>query len=79
MSIADTISAICGGLVSGITDIGTGIASGVKEFVTGLMYDTSGSTTTLSSFMVVVVVFASVALAVGITTLIFNWIKNLGA
>lgn len=79
MTIAQTVQAICEGLVSGIASIATGIASGVKDFVTGLMYTTSGNTTELSSFMAVVVVFGAVALAIAITTLVFNWIKNLGA
>lgn len=79
MTIAETIEEICGGLVSGISYIGSGLATGVKEFITSLLYTTSGDTTELSSFVVFVVVSASIALAVGITTKIFNWIQNLGA
>lgn len=78
MTIAETVREICEGLVSGITYIGTGIASGVKSFVTGLMYEGTGESAHLSSFMAFVVITGSVALAVGLTTLIFNWIKNLG-
>lgn len=79
MTIAQTIEEICEGLVSGIGGIGGGLATGVKDFVTGLLYTTDGTTTQLSSFVVFVVVSASIALAIGITTKIFNWIQNLGA
>lgn len=79
MTIAQTVQAICEGLVSGISSIATGIATGVKGFVTGLLYEGTGENQALSSFMSIVVVFGAVALAVAITTLVFNWIKNLGA
>lgn len=79
MTITQAVTAICTGLVSGISSIATGVASGVKGFVTGLMYEGTGDSAQLSSFMSVVVVFGAIALATTITTLVFNWIKNLGA
>lgn len=77
MSLGDTVQAICEGLVSGIQYIASGVASGVKAFVTALIYN--DEQTALSSFMSIIVVFGAVALAIAITTLVFNWIKNLGA
>ena len=77
MSIADLVEEIVGGLTSGLIDFGTGFASGIKSFVSNLLFDTSGSTTTTSSFTKVLVVGGSVALSVGATTLIFHFIQHL--
>ena len=43
-----------------------------------LEVDAQGAITGLSTFGGVVAIFGGIALAVGITTLIFNWIRSIG-
>ena len=67
-------------LVGGIKELATGIGSGVNGFVQDLFLtvDAQGTITGLSTFGGVVAIFGGVALATGITTLIFNWIRSIG-
>lgn len=67
-------------LTSGITKLGTGIGSGVNNFVQDLFLEMSetGDVVGLSTFGGVSAIFAGVGLAVGLTTLVFNWIRSLG-
>lgn len=65
-------------LVGGISGIAKGIGDGVNQFVGDLFLNTAGSETTLSTFGGVVAVFGGVGLAIGLTTLIFNWIRSIG-
>lgn len=70
-------------LVAGITELGAGIGSGISEFAQALAFTTTGegsnATTTLSVFFVLVIVFAGVSLAIGLTRLVFGWLESLGA
>ena len=67
-------------LVGGVTDLATGIGTGVNGFVKDLFLevDAQGAITGLSTFGGVIAIFGGIALAVGITTLIFNWIRSIG-
>lgn len=67
-------------LVSGITELGAGIGSGVNNFVQDLFLEVgeSGAIEGLSTFGGVAAIFGGIGLAVGLTTLIFNWIRSLG-
>lgn len=67
-------------LVGGLKSLGGGIGSGVNEYVSDLFLeiDASGNIVGLSMFGGVAAIFGGVALAVGLTTLIFNWIRSLG-
>jgi hypothetical protein len=67
-------------LVSGITELGTGIGTGVNNFVQDLFLEvgTDGAVEGLSTFGGVAAIFGGIGLAVGLTTLIFNWIRSLG-
>lgn len=65
-------------LVGGISGIAQGIGSGVNQFVGDLFLNQEGAQTTLSTFGGVVAVFGGVGLAIGLTTLIFNWIRSIG-
>lgn len=65
-------------LVAGLTQLGTGIGSGIANFATALAFSGTGENQTLSVYFVLVIVFAGVALAVGLTTRIFNWLSSLG-
>lgn len=67
-------------LVGGVTDMATGIGTGVNGFVKDLFLevDAQGAITGLSTFGGVIAIFGGIALAVGITTLIFHWIRSIG-
>lgn len=66
-------------LVGGISGIATGIGSGVNGFVEDLFLTVAdGQVTGLSTFGGVVAIFGGISLAVGITTLIFNWVRSIG-
>lgn len=67
-------------LVGGISELAKGIGTGVNGFVKDLLLvtESNGTVTGLSTFGGVVAIFGGIALAVGITTLIFNWIRSIG-
>lgn len=67
-------------LVGGISGIASGIGTGVNGFVQDLFLTvgTDGAITGLSTFGATVAVFGGISLAVGLTTLVFNWIRNIG-
>ena len=69
-------------LVAGITQLGAGIGAGISNFAQSLAFVTVGTgadaTTEMSVYFVLVLVFAAVALGIGLTTKIFNWLSSLG-
>ena len=67
-------------LVGGVADMANGIGTGVNGFVKDLFLevDAQGAVTGLSTFGGVIAIFGGIALATGITTLIFNWIRSIG-
>lgn len=67
-------------LIGGISGIASGIGEGVNGYVQDLFLTVGadGAVTGLSTFGGVVAVFGGISLAVGLTTLIFNWIRNIG-
>lgn len=79
-TMGDILSDFIKLLVGGISDLATGIGSGVNGFVKDLFLevDAQGAITGLSTFGGVIAIFGGIALAVGITTLIFNWIRSIG-
>lgn len=69
-------------LVGAIVDLAEGIASGVVAMVTGLFLktdSTTGAVTGLSVVGGVIGIFGGIALAVGITRRVYQWIMSLGA
>lgn len=68
-------------LGDGIVTLAEKIAAGANQMVTEAFLTTDATThavTGLSAFGGVVAIFGGVALAIGFTTLIFNWIMSLG-
>lgn len=67
-------------LVGGISELAKGIGSGVNGFVKDLFLevDAQGAISGLSTFGGVVAIFGGIALATGITTLIFRWVRSIG-
>lgn len=65
-------------LVAGITNLASGIGSGLNSMVSGLFVTTTDGVSSLSAFGSIVAVFGGIALAVGLTTLVTRWIMSLG-
>lgn len=65
-------------LVGGITQMASGIGSGLTSLVSNIFLDTSGTTTQLSVFGGIIVVFAGIALAVGLCRWVVNFLTSLG-
>lgn len=65
-------------LVSGISQMATGIGTGLQALVGAIFLDTSGSTPVLSTFGGIIVVFAGIALAVGLCRWVVNFLTSLG-
>lgn len=78
--MATVLSQFMAILVGGITELATGIASGVAAMATALFCETSdaGAITGLSTFGGIVGIFAGIALAVGVTTRVYTWVTSLG-
>lgn len=70
-------------LVGGITQMAEGIGSGLSTLAKSIFLQTTGSgesvTTTLSTFGVLIVVFAGISLAVGLSRWVVNFVASLGA
>lgn len=66
-------------LVGGLTGMASGIGQGLNAMVQDLFITTTEGVSSLSTFGVVVVIFAGISLAVGLTTLVTKWIMSLGA
>lgn len=69
---------IIGILVEGLTQMATGIGEGLNSFVSNIFLTTNGDTQSLSVFGTIVVVFAGIALAIGIGRLVLNYLTGLG-
>lgn len=70
-------------LVGGITGIAEGIGSGLTTLATSIFLTTTTgtggeSTTTLSTFAVLTIVFAGISLAIGLSRLVVRWVSSLG-
>lgn len=69
---------IIGLLTDGLVAFGEGIGSGVSSMVTSLFLTGTGETTALSTFGGLIVVFAGIALTIGLSRWIMNWVTSLG-
>lgn len=68
-------------LVGGITGIAGGIGAGLSALVTDIFLTTpeGAGEPTLSVFGGVIVVFAGVSLAIGLSKFVVSWLTSLGA
>lgn len=66
-------------LTSGIAGIASGIGTGLTTLVKSIFLDATGETTKLSTFGGLIVVFAGVSLAIGLSRWVVNWVTSLGA
>lgn len=70
-------------LVGGISGVATGIGQGLSTLAQSVFLQTTGTgesaTTTLSTFGVLIVVFAGISLAIGLSRWVVNFVASLGA
>lgn len=69
-------------LVGGITKVAEGIGAGLSTLVQQIMVTGAGTTESpyaLTTFGIIVVVFAGIGLALGLCRLIVHWVTTLGA
>lgn len=74
------LSEIINLLVSGIGGIASGIGQSLQQLVTAIFLTgegTQASPYALSVYGAIIIVFASVALAVGLSRFIVNWLSSL--
>ena len=67
-------------LVGGITGIAGGIGQGLSDLTTKIFLKVTetGDPTGLSVFGGVIVVFAGISLAIGLSKMVVNWVTSLG-
>lgn len=66
-------------LVGGITKVAEGIGAGLSSLATSVFLTGTGETQTLSTFGILIVVFAGISLAVGLSKFVVKWVASLGA
>lgn len=68
-------------LVAGISGLATGIGEGLSNLVQSIFLTVgeSGAIEGLSTFGGLIVVFAGVSLAIGLSRWVLNWVTSLGA
>lgn len=74
------LTEIIGLLSGGITGIAAGIGSGLSELVSSIFLKVSATGTIegMSVFGGLIIVFAGVALAIGLSRWVVNWVTSLG-
>lgn len=65
-------------LTAGITGMASGIGGGLQALVSNIFLDTTNNSTALSTFGGVIVIFGAVALAIGLSRFIVNWLTSWG-
>lgn len=78
MSGTELVTQIVQIIVSGITEMGKGIGAGISGAVQAMAFTTSGESTTMSVWFIVVLAFAGISLAVGLTRLVYTFLTTLG-
>lgn len=66
-------------MVGGIQGIGEGIGQGLSSLVGSIFVTTVEGATTLTVFGQMVIIFAAISLAFGLTRWVLNFITSLGA
>lgn len=83
MSGVEIMQSIIEILVGGISGVATGIGEGLSTLASSIFLQTTGTgdtaTTELSTFGVLIVVFAGISLAVGLCRWVVNFVSSLGA
>ena len=83
MSGTQIMQSIIESLVGGITQVAQGIGSGLSTLAQSVFLVTTGegasAKTELSTFGVLIVVFAGISLAIGLSRWVVNFVASLGA
>lgn len=70
-------------LFGGITQTASAIGTGLSELASSVFLTTTGTgseaVTTLSTFGTLIVVFAGISLAIGLSKFVVGWLTSLGA
>ena len=66
-------------LVGGITGVAEGVGSGLQALASNIFLDTTGGAQTLSVMGTLIVVFAGIGLAIGLSKFVLYWVASLGA
>lgn len=70
-------------LVGGISGVATGIGGGLSTLATSIFLQTTGSgdtaVTSLSVFGSLIIIFAGISLAIGLSRWVVNFVTSLGA
>ena len=77
--MSNVVTEIVGIMTEGLTGIATGIGGGLSTLVQNIFLDASGDEKKLSLFGGVIVVFAGISLAIGLSKWVVNWVTSLGA
>lgn len=79
--MGSVLTEIIGLLTQGISGIASGIGQGLQTLVTNIFLTGTGSSSDpykLSVYGGVIIVFAGIALAVGLSRFIVRWVSSLG-
>lgn len=79
MNGVDIVSAITEILFSGITATAQAVGAGLSTLAENIFLAGEGETQTLSVFGTLIVVFAAISLAIGLSRLIVNMVRSFGA
>lgn len=76
--MGDILTEIVSLLTNGLSTMATGIGSGLNALVTNIFIDNTGDSQKLSVFGGVIIVFAGIALAIGLSRFVVGFIQRLG-
>lgn len=66
-------------LTGGIAGVSEGVGKGLQSLASNIFLDTTGGTQTLSVMGTLIVVFAGIGLAIGLSKFVLYWVASLGA
>lgn len=76
----EILNEIVGILVGGITGVATGVGQGLQSLATNIFLETGeGGVQSLSVMGTLIVVFAGISLALGLSRWVLNFVTSLGA
>lgn len=78
MTATEIMSQVIQIITGGVVQVGAAIGEGVSALVQSIAFTGTGETQEMSTFFILVLIFAGVSLALGLARLILNWIQGLG-
>lgn len=79
MTGVEIVTALVEILVSGITGVASGVGEGLSTLASSIFMTTTGDTTSLSVFGILIIAFAGISLAIGLCRWVVNFVTSLGA